>query len=431
MQGGLLKKQGNSLVRMPVQYLCLAGETEIRDALKPIGDGPFAFVGHRPSSIAGAHSMLKSGSVALALIHIPDPSVAGGPLSAALPAQTVLFPPLVAVVGRTPTTDERDLFRIQGVAHILERPLNIDRDTGVFEVLARSRSWMTASLERMPLPDVLQTMAAHRQSGMLTITAHGMPGLSSTPWSGLDKQFLCGRLYVIEGRLVHAETSSLVSVKALAAMLRMDAGLIRVHEVFLSPSTPNMKGSLHSNLIEAAWHNDEGSRTDGHAAGSLPPATSWHPPVGGVTANEQHAEVEEIEELTDSDLQIDVDEATPARASSSQQGEVAMTNLDALLKFANDLRTCAKADKEGNVLEHAGVGDAESICAIAALSTQAVEHVSELLGLGTVQGYTFVGHKLAMYVQDRPEDFVVAVGEATKSTDATMKKVAEKFGSVA
>jgi len=107
-----------------------------------------------------------------------------------------------------------------------------------------------------------------------------------------------------------------------------------------------------------------------------------------------------------------------------------MSNLETLLKHAAELRVCAKADKEGNVFAWAGTGEVEGMCAVTALATPAVEGISSLLALGDLEGYSFVGQKLALYVHQRADGFVVALGEPSKSTETTMKKLAE-FGSVA
>jgi hypothetical protein len=107
-----------------------------------------------------------------------------------------------------------------------------------------------------------------------------------------------------------------------------------------------------------------------------------------------------------------------------------MSNLDALLKQTPELRVCGKADRDGNVSEWAGTGEVESMCAVAALATQAVEGLSDLLALGQLEGYSFVGQKLALYVHQHVDGFVAALGEPSKSTEITMKKLAE-VGSVA
>jgi hypothetical protein len=313
---------------------------------------------------------------------------------------------------------------------------------------------MTSSLDRMPLPDVLQTMAAHSQSGMLTVTGPSMPSLSAKVWSRLHEVAHHGRLYVRAGRLVFAETPALSGVEALAAMLRIQSGLIRVHEVFLCPTTENIKGSLQSNLIHAACRNDE-SAVPSHAGASLLPApTTWRPEPSGHPQSSTESQVDIGFSLPPSDAALAVALAsilpselvvgagtTPTRHDGSsgpsrlaaprpsppereREREIAMSDLDTLLKQAPELRVCARADKEGNVLHWAGAGEVESICAVTALATPAVEGISELLELGELEGYSFVGPKLALYVSTRPDGFVAASGEPGKSPDATTKKLA-------
>ncbi|NUQ73637.1 MAG: hypothetical protein HUU21_08795 [Polyangiaceae bacterium] len=253
-------------------YLCLAPEDKARDALGVFNEIGIYLFPDVPASDAEAHSLAKQGTLALTLAYMPDPSRAGEPLSPSLDIRSVLFPPLVVLVDREPSSAEREELRIQGAAYILRGPPDLGRDATTIRALARSSSWMSAKIERMPLPDVLQTMAVHNQSGMVSIACKHMRCHSNFSWkqgqklcrarSGLNRE--CpgwyGRLYVSDGMLIHAETPTAEGVPALAQLLRASFGSVRIHEVFIPPEQPNITGSMHSNLLNAAWVADEDAR---------------------------------------------------------------------------------------------------------------------------------------------------------------------------
>jgi len=446
---GAQRTRGSSPVQTPFPYLCLGNDLETRDALDEIGDVLFSFMGRRAASLASANSIVKAYGVVTSVALLADPWLAGGSLSALFPLQSLLFPPLAALTRRVLTAEELDSLRTQGVAHVFDLPLRADRDVPVLQLLSRSHSWMTSSLDRMPLPDVLQTMAAHSQSGMLLVTAPSMPSLSAKVWSRLDEVSPCGRLYVREGRLIFAETPSSSGPDALAAMLRIQSGVIRMHEVFLSPATENIKGSLQSNLIHAACRNDEGALPGSVGESLLPSPTTWRPsePIDRQSSTESQVDIGFSLPPADPAPAIALPSATRAGGPGStpirhdgsarpsrlaalrpsppeREREIAMSDLDSLLKQAPELQVCARADKAGNVLRWAGAGEVESICAVTALATPAVESISELLELGDLEGYSFVGQKLALYVSTRPDGFVAAAGEPGKSPDTTTKKLA-------
>ncbi|HLM71562.1 MAG TPA: DUF4388 domain-containing protein, partial [Polyangiaceae bacterium] len=231
-------------------YLCLAPEDKAKDALSVFNEIGIYLFPDIPASTAEAHSLAKQGTLALTLAYMPDPARAGDPLSPALELRSVLFPPLVVLVDRAPSLAEQEALRIQGVAFILLQPPELERDAKTLRMLARSSSWLSAKIERMPLPDVLQTMAVHNQSGMVSIACKHMRFHSTLPWK--HNQKLCrarsgsnrecpgwyGRLYVRDGMLIHAETPSADGVPALAQLLRATAGSVRIHEVFILPQEP-------------------------------------------------------------------------------------------------------------------------------------------------------------------------------------------------
>lgn len=281
-------------------YLCLAPEDTARDALNLWSEIGIYLFPDVPATAAEAHSLAKQGTLALTLAYMPDPARAGEPLSPSLDIRSVLFPPLVVLVDRAPSLAEQEAFRLQGAAYILLQPSDLERDAKAIRALARSSSWLSAKIERMPLPDVLQTMAVHNQSGMVSIACKHMRFHSNLPWnhgqklcrarSGLNRECAgwYGRLYVDDGLLVHAETPTADGVPALAQLLRATSGSVRIHEVFILPLEPNITGSMHSNLLNAAWVADEDARNappsipapslPGHrlsprGGGSIPPPT--------------------------------------------------------------------------------------------------------------------------------------------------------------
>lgn len=568
-------------------YLCLAPEAKARAALSAFNDIGLHFLPEVPGSAAEAHALAKQGTLALTLAYMPDPASAGQALSPALDLRSVLFPPLVVLVDRAPTPTEQEALRIQGAAFILLDPPDTPRDAEPLRALARSSSWLSAKMDRMPLPDVLQTMAVHNQSGMVSIACKHTRFHSALPWE--HNQKLCrarsgsnrecpgwyGRLYVRDGMLIHAETPTAEGVPALAQLLRASAGSVRIHEVFILPGEPNITGSMHSNLLNAAWVADEDARTAPPSipVSSVPGQRGTHPPSAGSpstarpssdaissraeasgarlapaqarapapAAKEDAGQLSSIDSdwftsqpsdapaepapetsqapapatgpiapfepgqvllLTDFELtfpsssvpdepikrpnlprpagarpaprplasarrtapEVTVIEAPPLDAEPITSGpapqisdlaatpkapealpaEIAappadsdppktnesppMPGLEALLKAAPDLRTAAKADNGGSVLETAGNADAETISAVVALSLKSLAAVEELAGLGSLRSWTVASSTMTLYVQHQPDGFVAALGSPTKNAEATMRIVTEHAG---
>jgi hypothetical protein len=426
--------------RMQIPYIDVSPDASVREFLSPLAGATLNLIGHRPSSLLGAQSLLRSGKIVTVLATVRD--LANATLSTSIAVECVLFPPLLALVETAPTVEQYEALRVKGVAHILHVPLSLERDTNVFANMENSPSWTSASLERMPLPDVLQSMAMHRQSGMLTIMTDRTPVFSPVPFHKIESA--CGRLYMIEGRLLHAETPKHQGIAALAEMITIKGGYVRIHEAFLAPSHPTLDGALHANLLDAACHNDEQARQNPRASRPAP-RSSWRPPAGPTRPEALQTQVDSAESFADlsstppqerptapppPESELD-QESSLTRRHTIPQEPLPMSQLQPLLALSTDLRAVARADRQGNVVDRAGAEDAESLCAIVSMGATAIERAGELLGLGARLSYSLSGKKLALYVHERSDGFVVAIGEPHKNVDSTMVKLSEKIGSMA
>lgn len=85
----------------------------------------------------------------------------------------------------------------------------------------------------------------------------------------------------------------------------------------------------------------------------------------------------------------------------------------------------ARADASGNVVEYSGSIDAETVCAVAAMSVHMLDEVGALLGLGAVKGWSIVSDKRALYVQRRPNELMAVESQATKTPESILKKLSQ------
>jgi len=166
-----------------VSCLCLTGRRDVVEPWKQFfTSAGIDLVLHVPASIAMACSFVRHQASALALAHVPSAGEIGGALSGLFPIRTVRFPPLVVIVDRAITDAERERLRLQGAAHIVERPLTNDRDGSVLRQLVHSGSWFKGTTDRLAVTDAIQMLAAGRMSGMLTVGCPHAKDIHSSLW---------------------------------------------------------------------------------------------------------------------------------------------------------------------------------------------------------------------------------------------------------
>jgi hypothetical protein len=380
-------------------YLCL-GPDSIRENLAQVADANVGFIPHRPPTLGAAQAALRSGSVQLVVAEL---GVAALELQGSWPAAAVFGAPTLILSPRALDEDEIEALRLRGASHVLNLPIDRVRDLAAMHALARAGSWMAASVNRFPLADLLQTMASHAQSGMLYVTTG-----SATLISGMGDADAhgYGRIYMVDGQLVHAETGTgAVGAPAVAEILALPDATFCVHEVFITPRTRSINASLTTVLLHAAWCSDESVRL-GEEKRSLPPPTSWKPPEAAPTGEEAPP--------------------APIIINPSKEPGGVMSKIESLLKAVPEVRLAATADRAGNVTEASGAGDAESLCAAVALSRSALERAGELMGLGPTTGYTAASDKLTVFVHERPDGFLAALGDSSRNADSTSRKIVDR-----
>ncbi len=97
--------------------------------------------------------------------------------------------------------------------------------------------------------------------------------------------------------------------------------------------------------------------------------------------------------------------------------------MDALLAELKQVQGVALSSEAGEALESAGNLDADTLCAVTAVSAGELRNIGDLLSAGALERWYLVTEQQAYYVSERPAEQrrLVAVGEAVKSPEATSK----------
>jgi hypothetical protein len=98
-----------------------------------------------------------------------------------------------------------------------------------------------------------------------------------------------------------------------------------------------------------------------------------------------------------------------------------MQSMKQILSGVSGAKGAARADEGGNVVDHAGDGDPDVLCAVAAMCNARLEAISELLGAGPMQSWSVVTENMGVFVHSAPGGFVAASGDATRSPEAVLK----------
>ena len=106
-----------------------------------------------------------------------------------------------------------------------------------------------------------------------------------------------------------------------------------------------------------------------------------------------------------------------------------MTTLEQVLRSTTGLRAAALADANGLVLETSGEVEAESLCALVAMSKPVLERAADLLGLGALSDWSFTYHTGALFVCTKADgSFVTVQGAATRNPEITLSKLVQTAG---
>ncbi|MEO1337989.1 MAG: DUF4388 domain-containing protein, partial [Myxococcota bacterium] len=306
------------------------------------------------------------------------------------------------------------------------------------------------------------------RSGMIWIGCPHNRSLSPNRWesggdfcTGLsDCKGWSARIHLHTGRLVYAETPTMVGLEALTKCLSLTKGTLRVHEVYMAPRRANLEGTAQQLLIRAAALADEMGRGRSDLAAELlddpvetidlpdpvgPPAiaeglavpeiltTPPAPAASGAAAMptsspEVPASVVTERSVTGSrfgpeadhslDLRaLEAPPAMPSKPTTDRLRALAAEDTTGLGRFLGGeagVRLVADTGAGGQVMAVTGQGDAESAAAVAALCISAFGVASEQLGLGAVEKWCLVGPSNALYAAHQDDDKVrLALGSAS------------------
>src|SRR4051812_35403074 len=94
--------------------------------------------------------------------------------------------------------------------------------------------------------------------------------------------------------------------------------------------------------------------------------------------------------------------------------------MDALLKELK-VQGVALSSDSGETLDSAGTFDAETLCAVAAVSAGQLREIGDLLAAGRLDRWYLVTEQQSYYVSERSGSRLVAAGDAVKNAEATSK----------
>lgn len=100
-----------------------------------------------------------------------------------------------------------------------------------------------------------------------------------------------------------------------------------------------------------------------------------------------------------------------------------MQNVKQILDAVPVLHTVTRSDLSGNVAESSGRGEADVVAAVASLSLQHLDELSEMLGLGPVLSWGFGTERASMYVVKKQGVLLAGAGESARNVESTLKAI--------
>jgi hypothetical protein len=345
---------------------------------------------HTPRTPAEAQSLARRCSFTVA--HL---KTGVNELSSLLPVRSVQSPPLVVIADWKTTPAEREQLRLAGAAQVLEWPL---ADSGrAIRAFADANASFKVSQEFMVVTDVLQTMATRKRSGLVTVSCPHHIDFGVDEWTngaaceGSDEPACAGwygRLYLVEGALVHAETPTNAGVAALAQMIDLGHSTLRIQSVFVEPPQPNLSGPLENCILNAALLIDNKKRKPIlKAVPPPPPPTRQTLPM-------------------------------PYTVKRSEK-----MKLETFTAVSPEVRAVVRADPGGEVLEAVGSVDAESLSAVVGMCAAPLERAAEVLGLSGLQSWSFTAEGSSLFVYRDDKGYTAIAGTAGKNPEVSFKKL--------
>ena len=96
-------------------------------------------------------------------------------------------------------------------------------------------------------------------------------------------------------------------------------------------------------------------------------------------------------------------------------------DIEAIRQNLKAVHGVARGSESGEVFASAGQIDADTLCAVAAVSAAALFEVGELLSAGPLERWYFVTQEATYYASERGFLRVVAVGEPVRNAETTCK----------
>ena len=389
-------------------------------------------------SLRELNDRIAEGDVSFAVVAATRPVSVDQPLAASIPLRAVNRVPLLVVADWTLNEGEQERLRLAGATHIADTSHGAKVDREVLEGLCGASSWLTADIGKAPVTAILQRLTDERGSGMLSVECPHLAPFSDSLWAG-HGPFKCvgqgarclgfrGRIYVQDGDVVHAETPRDTGADALQRMYNLRRGTVRVHEVFVAPTTQGGESVEDVLIIEIdeppqsqapppiPRARNESSHRARTTRGTGPSRQPAHPGT-------RHTKQEPSARSTNQHQR---------REATSQQVRQAMkSGINTLLKVAPNLRVAAKSDNGGNAMEVHGEGDGESVCAVAAMCSTPINRFAELLGLGSAMSWSMTTQKVSLYVQQDGDEIVAVLGASTKNPGQTLNKLNKSYNQTA
>lgn len=172
--------------------------------------------------------------------------------------ETVFTPPILLFHPEGLNEAIYERLRQAGVTAVIEsnRPARVVAET--IARLAHSRFWLRHRLGRVDVARTIHAMASLEHACCLTIACPHVRPLMRRPWAsmvpctGTDAcEGWLGRVYLLEGHVLSAETPSARGLAALGELLRVRSGYILQQNTFLWPRTVDVGMSLELALLQA------------------------------------------------------------------------------------------------------------------------------------------------------------------------------------
>ena len=96
-------------------------------------------------------------------------------------------------------------------------------------------------------------------------------------------------------------------------------------------------------------------------------------------------------------------------------------NLEALLRTLKHVHGMARSTDAGELLECSGNFDAETLCAVAAVSASSLAELGETLAAGRLERWYYVSEQATYYASERTLGRLVAVGDSVKNPETASK----------